>query len=179
LWSSVCLTVELHLITTRKCLISIKVALCVNFNFYCAGLFVRPSHCGIKSKLITVGSCGFLQVLAPFMSACVNPRVGLQLSRMSRKYTIYLNMSLLGGIWVEIIWHLGGDRAEKRTVAAGTGTVVAGTGWGWGQRRWGRGGDGDKIVGMGWGRGQNILPCQSLLYTLCSEKKHPFLFFCL
>ena len=58
--------VELHLITIRKCLISIQavVALYVNFNFYYAGLFVRPSvrpsHCGIKSKLITVGSCGFL-----------------------------------------------------------------------------------------------------------------------
>jgi len=85
------------------------------------------------------------------MSACVNPRVGLQLSRMSRKYTIYLNMSLVGGIWVEIIWHFGEDRAEKRTLAAGTG-------WGRGQwwrereqRRWRRGGDGDKIVGMGRG----------------------------
>ena len=103
---------------------------------------VRPLHCGIKSKLITVGSCGFLQLLAPFMSACVNPRVGLQPSRMSRKYTIYLNMSLLGGTWVEIIWHFGGDRVEK------------------GQWRRGRGGDGDS--GGEDGMGTKYLPCQSL-----------------
>jgi len=68
---------------------------------------------------------------------------------------------------VEIIWHFGGDRAEKRTMAAETGTVVAGTRWGRGQRRWGLGGDGDKIVGMGCGWGQNILPCQSLRPNVC------------
>ena len=67
------------------------------------------------------------------MSACVNPRVGLQLSRMSRKYTIYLNMSLIGGIWMDIIWHFGGDRAEKR------------------QWRRGRGGDNGGGDGVGWG----------------------------
>ena len=158
LWSSDCLAVELHLITIRKCLISIQavVALCVNFNFYCARLFVRPSvrHTvgGIKSKLRTVGSCGFHRRVALTVSACVNPRVGLQLSRMSRKYTIYLNMSLLCGIWVEIMWHFGRDRAEKRTVAAGTGTTAVR-----------RGGDKDKIVGMGLGWGHNILPSQSLI----------------
>ena len=118
---------------------------------------VRPSHCGIKSKLITVGSCGFNRRVAPTMSACVNPTVCL--SRMSRKYTIYLNMSLLGGICVEIIWHFDGDRAEKRTVAAGTGWGRGqwwrerggngynggGNGVGMGIKLWEWGGDGDKI----------------------------------
>jgi len=65
---------------------------------------------------------------------------------MSRKYTIYLNMSLIGGIWVDIIWHFGGDRAEKRQWRRGrggdgdsgggnevrTGTMAVRTGWGWG-----------------------------------------------
>ena len=44
-------------------------------------------------------------------------------------------MSLLGGIWVEIIWHFGGDRAEKDSGGGngvGTGTTAVGTGWGWG-----------------------------------------------
>jgi len=97
------------------CLISVQavVALCVNFNFYCAGLFVRPSHSGIKSKLITVGSCGFHRRVAPTMSACVNPRVGLQLSLMSRKHIIYLNISLPRGIGVDIIWYLGTVKCAK------------------------------------------------------------------
>ena len=43
---------------------------------------------------------------------------------------------------MEIIWPFGGDRAEKRTVVAGTGCRR-------GQRRWRRGGNGDKIVEMG------------------------------
>jgi len=61
---------------------------------------------------------------------------------MSRKYTIYLNMSLVGGIWVEIIWHFGEDRAEKRTLAAGTG-------WGRGQWWRERGGNGNNGGGDG------------------------------
>jgi len=89
------------------------------------------------------------------MSACVDPRVGLQLSRMSRKYTIHLNMSLFGGIWVEIVWHFGGDRAEKRKDSGGG----DGTGWGRGQWWRERSGDGDNGGGGPGGMGIKLWGC--------------------
>jgi len=65
-------------------------------------------------------------------------RVGLQLSHMSQKCTICLNMGFPCEIGVEIIWQFGGHRAGKRT-------VVVRMRWGWLQRQW----------GTVWGWGQN------------------------
>ena len=72
------------------------------------------------------------------MSACVNPRVGLKLSHMSQKYTLY-NLSEYEFAW----WDLGGNnlalwRGQGRKKDSGggnkvgTGTTAVGTGRGWG-----------------------------------------------
>ena len=51
----------------------------------------------------------------------------------------------LGGNNLALWRGQGGKKDSGGRGGLGTGTVVAGTGWGRGQRLWGQGGDGDKI----------------------------------